>query len=60
MKPNKTNPLFARFFRGNTLVTAVVVSLAGLAACRAEYWQMISRYGQAARNKIYRLCSSPS
>ncbi|MBN8460899.1 MAG: autotransporter-associated beta strand repeat-containing protein [Verrucomicrobia bacterium] len=27
MKPNKTNPLFARFFRGNTLVAAVVLSL---------------------------------
>lgn len=30
MKPSKTNPLFARFFRGNTLATAVVVSLVTL------------------------------
>ena len=43
MKPTRTNPLFARFFRGNTLVTAVVVSLVGLASPPAAqagdlYW----------------------
>lgn len=32
MKPNRRNPLFANIFRGNTLVTAVVISLASLAA----------------------------
>ncbi|MCP5533179.1 MAG: autotransporter-associated beta strand repeat-containing protein [Akkermansiaceae bacterium] len=43
MKAKRTNPLFARFFRGNTITTAVVISLAGLAsqpAARAGtlYW----------------------
>lgn len=42
MKPNKTNPLFARFFRGNTLVAAVVLSLGASSVPSARagdlYW----------------------
>jgi autotransporter-associated beta strand protein len=45
MKPNRRNPLFANIFRGNTLATAVVVSLASLAALPSAlaadaYWDV--------------------
>ncbi|GAA5121371.1 autotransporter-associated beta strand repeat-containing protein [Luteolibacter yonseiensis] len=40
MKPTRRNPLFANFFRGNTLATAVVLSLAasGAAGAANAYW----------------------
>lgn len=43
MKPNRRNPLFSGFFRGNTLVKAVVITLAGVASLSTaqaaiSYW----------------------
>jgi len=37
MKPRRSNPLFASLFRGNTLATAVVLTLAGLASQNSAY-----------------------
>ena len=41
MKPSRTNPLFARFFRGNNLVAAVVLTL-GAASLPSATAQSIS------------------
>jgi autotransporter-associated beta strand protein len=45
MKPSKSNPLFARFFRGNTLVTAVVLSLGAASLPKAAAQSISVNFG---------------
>lgn len=50
MKPNKTNPLFARFFRANTLVAAVVLSLGAASSPIASAQSISINFGSNEGN----------